>query len=46
MSIQLAYYYTQNDSSATYETGTARGFYHGRTGNYLLHSKTQSYNRI
>mmetsp|Transcript_16413 Transcript_16413/g.27990 ORF Transcript_16413/g.27990 Transcript_16413/m.27990 type:complete len:622 (-) Transcript_16413:7-1872(-) len=31
MSIQLAYYYTQNDSSATYETGTARGFYHGRT---------------
>lgn len=31
MSIQLAYYYTHKESSATYETGTARGFYHGRT---------------
>uniref|UniRef100_A0A7S4MLA7 Choline/carnitine acyltransferase domain-containing protein n=1 Tax=Vannella robusta TaxID=1487602 RepID=A0A7S4MLA7_9EUKA len=31
MSIQLAYYYTHNDSTATYETGTARCFFHGRT---------------
>jgi len=31
MSIQLAYYYTHHHCSATYETGTSRAFYHGRT---------------
>lgn len=31
MSIQLAYYYSHKESTATYETGTSRRFYHGRT---------------
>jgi len=31
MSLQLAYYLLHKESSATYETGTARAFYHGRT---------------
>ena len=31
MGIQLAYYLAHKECSATYETGTARSFYHGRT---------------
>lgn len=32
MGIQLAYYLVHRECTATYETGTARCFYHGRTG--------------